>query len=262
MKYLRRSCCGDVLASRSMSPRTLFCMSREDHCEFEGCEFGECDQNVTKERLGVMQTLSTHNAKINDKDEDGDKETLYYCEKDIRVHTVSCDRLIQTGWYYQSMSSPEAKKLLKHHPVGTFLIRDSSDPKFLYSVSVKTPRGTTSVRIIYHRGTFQLDCEDKIRNKMPKFDCVVRLVDFYVRLSLSDRNHICRWLESSGRKDLPISLKKPRLEKTLDLKHLCRLAITRSFPLTTNVTKVKKCVDSLPVPGMIKDYLKDYPYLN
>ena len=221
---------------------------------FEVCKHGE----------SMQVALPTGTAYHNDEDRDYyTKGTAYYCEKDFRIQTISVDRLLQTGWYYEGMTSPEAKKLLKDRDVGTFVIRDSSDPKYLYSVSVKTPRGTTSVRIIYYKGYFQLDCEDRIRNKMPKFDCVVKLVDFYVRLSLSDRNHICRWLESSGRKDLPIQLKRPRVNQVSDLKHLCRLTITRSFPPTTSITKVNRYVDSLaPVPSSIREYLKDYPYLN
>ena len=40
------------------------------------------------------------------------------------------------------------------HPFvpGTFLLRDSSDPCFLYSLTVRTPRGTTSIRIAPCRG--------------------------------------------------------------------------------------------------------------
>ncbi|XP_062581013.1 suppressor of cytokine signaling 2-like [Saccostrea cucullata] len=191
-----------------------------------------------------------------------EREPAYYCAKDMVIQISTTCSLLQTGWYYENFSSQEAKSLLRKEPVGTFLIRDSSDPKYLYSLSVKTSRGTTSVRILYHKGQFQLDSDERISAKMPKFDSAVRLVDFYARLTSMGRSYVCRWLESSGRKDLPIVLQKPKSNCVVDLKQLCRLSINRSLPKTLSRSKVLNYVDKLPVPKPIKNYLKEYPYIH
>lgn len=191
-----------------------------------------------------------------------ERESAYYCAKDMVVQIGTCITLSQSGWYYEHCSSQEAKSLLKRESVGTFLIRDSSDSKYLYSLSVKTSRGTTSVRIIYNKGQFQLDSDERISAKMPKFDSAVRLVDFYARLTDMGKSYVCRWLERSGRKDLPIVLQKPKRNCVVDLKHLCRLSINRNLPKTLSRTKVLSNMDKLPLPTSMKGYLKEYPYIH
>lgn len=71
-------------------------------------------------------------------------------------------------FYYKDLDSNAARALLQHSPEGTFLVRDSSDPKFLFALTVKTVRGPTSVRVEYFRGHFQLDCEDDMKRKLPR----------------------------------------------------------------------------------------------
>ena len=192
----------------------------------------------------------------------GERESAYYCAKDMVVQIGTCLSLTQTGWYFENFTSQEAKQLLRKEPVGTFLIRDSSDAKYLYSLSVKTIRGTTSVRIVYNKGHFLLDSDERVSSKMPKFDSAVRLVDFYARLTDMGKSYVCRWLESTGRKDLPIVLQKPKRNCVTDLKHLCRLSINQSLPKTLSRTKVLSYMDKLPLPPPITEYLKDYPYIH
>jgi hypothetical protein len=190
------------------------------------------------------------------------REPAYYCAKDMAIQIGTTQSLAQTGWYYENFTSQDAKLLLEKEPEGTFIIRDSSDSNYLYSLSVRTSRGTTSARIVYHKGTFQLDSDERCSARMPKFDSVVHLVDFYVRMTLMGRIGRNRWVESCGRMDLPIMLKKPKMNSALDLKHLCRLSINRNLPKTQNRTKVWKNMDELPLPGLLKSYLKEYPYIS
>ena len=76
---------------------------------------------------------------------------------------------LQDGcFYYPELDSERARALLEKAPEGTFLVRDSSDVKFLFAITVKTARGATSVRIQYYRGFFQLDCEDQMKRKLPR----------------------------------------------------------------------------------------------
>lgn len=185
----------------------------------------------------------------------------YLCTKDFYVQSRNLELLLQTTWYFEGMSSQQAKQTLSKSEVGTFLVRDSSDPNFLFSVSVKTPRGPTSVRVSYCKGLFQLDCDVHIKSTVPKFDSLVALVDYYVRLGLNEK-HKCRWLESSGRKDLPIVLKKPKTNGMSDLRHLCRLTINRNLPVTQKQHEIVGNIDKLGLPKPLAEYLKYYPHLN
>ena len=53
------------------------------------------------------------------------------------VH-VAVSRLKESGFYYGSISHSEARDLLQPHPPGTFLVRDSSHQRFLFSLTVRT----------------------------------------------------------------------------------------------------------------------------
>lgn len=177
----------------------------------------------------------------------------YTTDKDIERISSNWEELNMCCYYYGGLSSPQAKLLLHHSKVGTFLIRDSSDPKYLYSLSLKTERGTTSVRIEYSHGTFRLDCEDRLRSKMPRFMTVMQLIEHYVNISQSEASKQCRWLESSGRRDVPVKLTKPRMVSPPSLQHLCRVTVNTAVP---SVDKLHE----LPLPNSLKRFLSEYPY--
>lgn len=164
-------------------------------------------------------------------------------------------RLHESQFYFEDLSSRQAIEKLKDRPVGSFLLRNSADPKHLFSLSLKTARGATSVRIEYKRGKFCLDCEDCLKQRMPKFDCVIELIERYVNSGERGSNsHKRVWLDSSGRRDLPVKLSHPVRQNTSSLKHLCRTTISGS--LEDPVQDIPK----LPLPHQIKKYLSLYPY--
>lgn len=62
-------------------------------------------------------------------------------------------------------------------------MRDSSDDRFLYALSLQTDRGPTSVRIHYSSGGFRLDTApgpNGLVDHLPRFRTVLDLVDHYV----------------------------------------------------------------------------------
>lgn len=159
-----------------------------------------------------------------------------------------------SGYYYEGLSWQEADRLLRDRAVGTFLVRDSSDNRFLFALSVQTERGPTSARIHYRKGQFRLDSEDALSSCMPWFSCVVRLVDHYVQLSRSAKGHMCVWLDGHGRRDLPIMLARPLYRQLLPLQHLCRLALNRAAAASPAALA--------PMPAALRDYVNDYPHLH
>ena len=90
------------------------------------------------------------------------------CETDYERLGRSMRALEDGCFYYPDLDSDGARALLHEAPEGTFLVRDSSDPRFLFAMTVKTQKGATSVRIQYERGLFQLDCEHHMKRKLPR----------------------------------------------------------------------------------------------
>ena len=173
-------------------------------------------------------------------------------------------RLAQCGFYYGRLTIDAASERLRQAPVGTFLIRDSSDDRYLFSVSSQTCRGTTSIRMIYHAGLFRLDCAPDQEHLIPTFDCALRLVVHYVRSCDRRRSAGVSYvfLESSGRRDTPVLLRKPLYWRVDRLTHLCRRAVHRALTRGPSGSDPDRAtlVDRLHLVPSLKCYLKDYPY--
>ena len=195
-----------------------------------------------------------------------------------RLETVY-SRLTQSGFYYGRLGLDAADQRLRHASVGTFLVRDSTDDRHLFSVSVQTCRGTTSIRLIYGAGLFRLDCSPEQEHLMPTFDCALRLLVHYVRLCTepppprrrlagSSSCHVTTtgssyvFVESGGRRDTPVVLRRPLYRRVDRLVHLCRRAIHRALgrgPKRSDADRAST-VDRLQLIPSLKAYLKDYPY--
>ncbi|KAI8520579.1 suppressor of cytokine signaling 2-like [Branchiostoma floridae x Branchiostoma belcheri] len=171
-------------------------------------------------------------------------------EFDLQRIMKTVNLLEASGWYWGSLPGGKAKALLRPKQDGTFLVRDSENSAHLFSLSVKTPRGPTSVRIQYTEdGKFRLDSDKK--SDTPEFDCVVKLVNYYMAETIAGRDkHF--WLEPSGRREVPVKLCRPLKGQVPALQHLCRTVIHRH---TTDGE-----VDKLPLPAPLRKFLLDYPY--
>jgi len=108
------------------------------------------------------------------------------------VSVSSCD------YYHGPISWQESSELLEDCAEGTFLVRDSQDPQFLYSLSFqrgKKEGGPTSVRIRQDKGRWSLDSQESIHHLMPSFSSTVDLIKYYVNLTVG------------GSEDYPIKLR-------------------------------------------------------
>jgi len=159
--------------------------------------------------------------------------------------------------YYGKLSMEEARTLLKHTPEGTYLLRDSSNGGFLFSLSVKTKRGVTAVRIAYEAGRFKLDCDKDMARRMPLFACILELLQFYTKLtkpSAKHQNNMCVFLESSGRRDTAVVLSHPRVHSVASLKCLARKTLNGML----NEEQRRKLL--LFMPPQIERFMTDYAY--
>merc|ERR1712018_746970 len=167
-------------------------------------------------------------------------------------------KLEESGWYYGQMTWVQSTALLKNTPEGTFLVRDSSDPRFLYSLSVQRgpDEGPTSVRIHFSQGKFRLDAEDKIQHLMPSFTSVVDLVEHYSSQHKSAKSHV--WIDMGGQISPSIWLKGPLLKKVPTLAHSARLTVHQN--LESQQHQLEDMQRLFKLPYLLTRYLQEYPH--
>ncbi|TDG96444.1 hypothetical protein EPR50_G00228380 [Perca flavescens] len=180
-------------------------------------------------------------------------------ESDERTIAVAMKDLRNTGWYWGSLTANEAKEILQDSSEGTFLVRDSSQRDYLFTISAMTSAGPTNLRIEYKHGKFKLDSVVLVKPKLKQFSSVVHLVEHYVQMSrASDKAaaaaaaSVAAAVASNSQPNgtVQLLLTKPVYTATPALQHLCRIAINRRT----------RRVQELPLPNRLKDYLTDYTY--
>ncbi|XP_064425188.1 suppressor of cytokine signaling 2-like [Latimeria chalumnae] len=157
------------------------------------------------------------------------------------------------GWYWGSLSAMEAKEVLNRVAEGTFLLRDSSNPDYLLTLSVKTSLGPTHIRIQYNEGKFGFDSVLFAKPKLKSFENAVELVQFYNLMSQHFQTKTeLKGLVLVGAKEPMVHLKltRPLYAAVSSLQHLCRVMINRA----------SKDVEELPLPPRLKEYVSDYPF--
>ncbi|XP_055510552.1 suppressor of cytokine signaling 2-like [Leucoraja erinacea] len=181
------------------------------------------------------------------------KDPLGLREGQTDLVRISCtmSHLELTGWYWGALTSIEARQMLNQTTEGTFLVRDSSNPQYLLTLSVKTSSGPAHLRIEYNEGKFGFDSVVLAKPKLKNFDDVVDLVQHYVSVSKGAHNAHDQSI-APVTKDTVIHLKltKPLYVATPSLQHLCRIIINKST----------KTIQELPLPNRLKEYLLEYPF--
>lgn len=127
----------------------------------------------------------------------------------------------------------------------------------MLTLSVKTVRGPTNVRIEYNLGRFRLDSSSPDRSRLQTFPDIPSLVQHYVG-SKSEKDG--EKMEKADHVTLPppkecsvlLKLKKPihRPQAFPSLQHLTRLVINKHTSSTEN----------LPLPKPMLRYLQNYPF--
>lgn len=142
------------------------------------------------------------------------------CEWEILERSLHI--LQASDFYWGPLSVGEAHAKLQREPVGTYLVRDSSQGNCLFSLSVRMPTGPVSLRISFQEGYFRL--------KNWFSDCVVRLLELVVA---GTRNNPLHFDEMGG---TPLVFSEP----------LCRSR--RAVP-----TLRELCCRSLPASAVTGD---------
>ncbi|KAK7145048.1 hypothetical protein R3I94_011214 [Phoxinus phoxinus] len=180
-------------------------------------------------------------------------------QRDLLILTHNLYYLEQSGWYWGPISASEAHSVLQEASEGTFLIRDSSHPLYLLTLSVKTIRGPTNVRIQYNHGQFHLDSSSPVKPRLQSFPNVPSLLQHYVgsrNKEEAEKTESSDPITSLTPKEcaMLLKLKRPihRPQAFPSLQHLSRLVIN----------KQPQAIFALhqSIPGPVLRYLKDYPF--
>ncbi|XP_044734905.1 uncharacterized protein LOC123297344 [Chrysoperla carnea] len=154
---------------------------------------------------------------------------IHYLVPDLRQIT-SC------SFYWGKMDRYEAERLLDGKPEGTFLLRDSAQDEFLFSVSFRKYGRSLHARIEQYNHKFSFDSHDPA---VYASDTVCGLIEHYKDPSC------CMFFE-------PILTLPLHRNFTFTLQHLCRSIITSHLQYDT--------IDQLQLPHVLKIYLKEYHY--
>jgi suppressor of cytokine signaling 2 len=192
-----------------------------------------------------------------------DSGLTFTTEQDFYRVVESQKMLTRCGWYHRGLLFTEAYDLLVHQPDGTFLVRDSSNPRYLYALSVSTKLGPQNIRIHYEDGHFRLNYSDKDAESaaMHKYRSVIELVQSYVEstkkkaILVEHENDTFR----TGEKIYSnIVLIRPFYVSNFfpSLKHLSRLCVNRHLvdPRFRNLLPMGQATK------VITDALNEYPY--
>ncbi|XP_071383730.1 suppressor of cytokine signaling 2 [Centroberyx affinis] len=196
----------------------------------------------------TCQSSESTEAIQNERRADSDSRVV---ESDESRIALAMKDLKNTGWYWGSLTANEAKEILQDASEGTFLVRDSSQRDYLFTISAMTSAGPTNLRIEYKHGKFKLDSVVLVKPKLKQFDSVVHLVEHYVQLSrTTDKAASNSQPSAPPNGTVQLLLTRPVYTATPSLQHLCRIAIN----------KTTRQVQDLPLPNRLKNYLTDYTY--
>lgn len=156
-------------------------------------------------------------------------------------------KLQESGFYWSAISGKDANRLLASEPSGTFLVRDSSDIRHFFTLSVKTESGTKNLRVQCDNKSFFLQTDTKSSQSVPRFDCVLKLVHHY--MSSCAGNIRSAYYIYSGQEKIPLELLKPYPCTLSSLKHLCRKTVNGHLDISSTR-------DQLPQP--LKEFLQEY----
>lgn len=151
------------------------------------------------------------------------------------------------GWYWGPITRVEAEERLGGSTDGTFLVRDSSDDRYLLSLSFRSQGKTLHTRIEYSNGCFSFYSYPDSDSE--GFHSVVELIMRSMEHS-QDGVFCFSRARALGSPAVPVRLLKPfsRFKHVRSLKHYCRFAIRQSIRFDL--------IRELPLPRHVHGFLE------
>lgn len=159
-------------------------------------------------------------------------------------------RLSRYGWYWGPVSREEAEEKLSGQPEGAFLVRDSTDDRYLFSLSFRSSGRTLHTRVEYCNGEFSFYAQPR----SDSYRSMAELIEQCVAESQSGIYCYSRGTSGVGAQSYPVKLTRPvsRFAQVRSLQYLCRFVIRQH-------TRVDH-IQNLPLPVSVKGWLKENQY--
>lgn len=157
---------------------------------------------------------------------------------------ASIEKVKDQGWYWGPISGEAAEKILSKEPDGSFVVRDSSDHHYIFSLTFKLNGFVRHVRIEHDQGNFSFGSFTKFKS-----NTIVDFIENAVEHSRSGR-----YLFFLHRRPvlgpMRVQLLHPvsRYKEVQSLQHMCRYIIVKHVR--------RDLLSQLPVPTRMKQYLK------
>lgn len=163
--------------------------------------------------------------------------------------TEELKKLAKQGWYWGPITRWEAEEKLANVQDGSFLVRDSSDDRYLLSLSFRSHGKTLHTRIEHSNGRFSFYEQPDVEGHTS----IVDLIEHSIRDSENGAFCYSR-SRLPGSATYPVRLTNPvsRFMQVRSLQYLCRFVI-RQY---TRIDLIQK----LPLPNKMKDYLQEKHY--
>lgn len=158
-------------------------------------------------------------------------------------------KLSKYGWYWGPITRVEAEEKLVNQTDGAFLVRDSSDERYLLSLSFRSYGRTLHTRIEHCNGVFSFYAQPESEG----YFSIVDLIEHSMNDSQTGVFCYSR-ARTPGSPSFPVRLTKPvsRFTQVRSLQYLCRFVI-RQYTRFDHIQK-------LPLPTQIRGWLEENQY--
>lgn len=226
--------------------------SDEDDIDYLNTLDDDCDSGEEASSSPfVNRALPPLPANELDDDVEGGENIIPLSEEEenakILDYAASIERVKNCGWYWGPVSGEMAEKLLSSEPDGSFIVRDSSDEHYIFSLTFKLNGLVRHVRIEHDQGNFSFGCLQKFRS-----NTIVDFIEDAVEHSRSGR-YLFFLHRRAVMGPMRVQLLHPvsRFKQIQSLQHLCRFTLLKYVR--------RDLIEELPLPARLKTYLNT-PY--
>ncbi|XP_076449898.1 suppressor of cytokine signaling 5-like [Babylonia areolata] len=208
---------------------------------------GGCDSQTCKRR-NKKENSFTHTQIPGTCESDLDKDSEHEAPRMWSL-THELLRLSKFGWYWGPITRNEAEEKLAHQSDGAFLVRDSSDERYLLSLSFRSYGRTLHTRIEHCNGMFSFYAQPDTEG----YPTIVDLIEHSMNDSQTGIFCYSR-SRSPGAPSFPVRLTKPvsRFTQVRSLQYLCRFVI-RQYTRYDHIQQ-------LPLPTTLKGWIEENQY--